>query len=151
MGYELDETDKKILRILQEDARLSFRKIAEQVDVSVVTVINRVEKMQDAGLIRGYTVDLDYNQLGYHLIAAIELVVKGKQLKKLEEELFEHPNVLAVYEITGDTDILLITKFKDRNGLGEFVVGELVERDDVEKTITHMAFDTHMERHHLEI
>lgn len=149
--YEIDELDRKILTKLQEDGRKSFREIAKEVDSTAVTVINRVNKMKDKGIIQGYTVDIDYRKIGYHVVAAIELIVKGEHLKEIEEVLFEHPNVTAVYEITGDTDILLVAKFKDRDKLGSFVVGELLDSSMVEKTITHVAFDTYRERHNIEL
>jgi Lrp/AsnC family transcriptional regulator for asnA, asnC and gidA len=149
--YEIDELDTKILTKLQEDGRESFREIANQVDSTAVTVINRVNKMKEKGIIQGYTVDIDYRKIGYPVVAAIELIVPGEHLKDLENILFQHPNVTAVYEITGDTDILLIAKFKDRDKLGSFVVGELLDSDKVEKTITHVAFDTYKERHNIDL
>lgn len=149
--YDIDELDRKILTKLQEDGRKSFREIAKEVDSTAVTVINRVDKMKDNGVIKGYTVDIDYRKLGYKIVAAIELIVKGEHLQEVEERLFEHPNVSAVYEITGDTDILLVSKFKDRDELGSFVVGDLLDSDMVDKTITHVAFDTYMERHNIDL
>lgn len=149
--HEIDELDRKILGKLQEDGRMSFREIAKQIDSTAVTVINRVDKMKEKGIVRGYTVDIDYRKIGYHIVAAIELIVKGEHLKEIEDRLFEHPNVTAVYEITGDTDILLVAKFKDRDQLGSFVVGDLLDSDMVEKTITHVAFDTYMERHNIDL
>lgn len=95
--YELDELDRKIIAKLQEDGRKSFRKIAEEVDSTAVTVINRVDKMKEAGLIRGYTVDLDYRKAGYRVVAAIEVIVKGKHLQDVKETLLQRSNVTAVY------------------------------------------------------
>ncbi|MDY6789119.1 MAG: Lrp/AsnC family transcriptional regulator [Candidatus Nanohaloarchaea archaeon] len=149
--YEIDELDRKILTKLQKDGRKSFRKIAEEVDSTAVTVINRVDQMKEAGVIKGYTVDVDYSKIGYHIVAAIEIIVKGEHLKDVEERVFNHPNVTAVYEITGDTDILLISKFKDRDQLGGFVVEYLLDSELVEKTITHVAFEAHMEKHNIDL
>ncbi|MDY6770783.1 MAG: Lrp/AsnC family transcriptional regulator [Candidatus Nanohaloarchaea archaeon] len=149
--YEIDELDRKIITKLQEDGRKSFREIASEIDSTAVTVINRVDKMKDKGIIRGYTVDIDYRKIGYHIVAAIELIVKGEHMKEIEDKLYEHPRVTAVYEITGDTDILLVAKFKDRDQLGSFVVGDLLDSNMIEKTITHVAFDTYMERHNVDL
>jgi len=149
--HEIDELDRKILTKLQEDGRKSFRAIAEDIDSTAVTVINRVDKMKDKGIIKGYTVDIDYRTIGYHIVAAIELIVKGEHLEEIEDKLYEHPRVTAVYEITGDTDILVVAKFKDRDQLGSFVVGDLLDSNMVEKTITHVAFDTYMERHNIDL
>lgn len=149
--YEMDALDRAILTNLQADGRKSFRQIAEAVGSTAVTVINRVEKMEEAGLIQGYSVDLDYRKAGYRVVAAIEVIVKGGHLQNVKEALLDRPNVTAVYEITGDTDILALAKFPDRDQLGGFVVGELLDSDMVEKTITHVAFDTYEERPNIDL
>ncbi len=149
--HDIDELDRKILTKLQEDGRKSFREIAKEVDSTAVTVINRVNKMQDSGIIQGYTAKIDYEKLGYRVVAAIEIIVRGEHLKEVEDRLNSHPNVTAVYEITGDTDVLIITKFRDRDELGAFVVEYLLDSDQVEKTITHVAFGTYGESHHIQL
>lgn len=149
--YDLDALDRSILEQLQEDGRKSFRKIADEVGSTAVTVINRVNKMEEAGLIQGYTVDLDYRKAGYRVVAAIEVIVKGTHLQDVKEALLERPNVTAVYEITGDTDILALAKFPNRDELGGFVVEDLLDSDMVEKTITHVAFDTYEEQPNIDL
>ena len=64
---ELNETDVKILKGLLEDARFSSRQIAKNVGVSVGTVLSRIKKMEEDGLIKGYSVILDHEKLGYQL------------------------------------------------------------------------------------
>lgn len=149
--HEIDELDTEILTELQNNGRKSFREIAKEVDSTAVTVINRVEKMEEKGILQGYTAKVDYRKLGYHVVAAIELIVEGEHLKEIEERLSEHPNVTSIYEITGDTDILLISKFKERQDLGSFVIDFLLESEIVEKTITHVAFDTFTEKHNIDL
>ena len=76
---ELNEIDKKILANLLEDARYSSRHIAKNVGVSVGTVLSRIRKMEDEGLIKGYSVILDHEKLGYQLTVVTEITVsKGK-------------------------------------------------------------------------
>ncbi len=149
--YKIDELDMKILTKLQENGRKSFREIAKEVDSTAVTVINRVDKMEDKGIINGYTTQIDYRKLGYHVVAAIEMVVKGDRLQDVQEKLEGHKNVTAIYKITGDTDILAIAKFKKRDELGNFVVDFLLDSNMVEKTITHVAFDTFSEKYNIEL
>lgn len=138
---EVDELDRKILNALLDDGRKSFRKVAESVDSTPATVINRVEKLQDNGVITGYSADLDYTRLGYEAIAVIEVIVKVEHAQDVEEEIAEHNNVVSVYSVTGDTDVLAVVKFEDREDLTSFIQDELLDSDKVEKTITHMAFD----------
>ena len=64
-GEGMDEIDKRILRVLEADARTSLRKIAEEVGVALGTVSNRVRRMESLGIIRGYTVLLDPDKAGW--------------------------------------------------------------------------------------
>lgn len=144
-SVEIDELDKKIINKLLDDGRMSFRKIAEAVDSTPATVINRVERLEEEDVITGYGANVDYRQLGYEGIAAIEVVIEGEYMKIVEGELAEHNNVVSVYSISGDTDILAIVKFEDRDELTGFIKDELLASDKVEKTITHMMFDVFKE------
>ena len=63
----LDDIDKKIIKVLEDDARTSLRKISELVDVSLGTVSNRVKRMEKNGIIRGYSVILDPDKIGWEL------------------------------------------------------------------------------------
>ncbi len=75
MPVELDEVDKAILRELLVDARLSFREIARRVGVSTATVANKIRRLEEAGIIKGYTAIIDPEKLGYDVTAVIEIVV----------------------------------------------------------------------------
>ena len=72
-GEGMDEIDKRILRVLEADARTSLRKIAEEVGVALGTVSNRVRRMESLGIIRGYTVLLDPDKAGWGLSVVIGL------------------------------------------------------------------------------
>ena len=72
-GEGMDEVDKRILRVLEADARTSLRKIAEEVGVALGTVSNRVRRMESLGIIRGYTVRLDPDKAGWGLSVVIGL------------------------------------------------------------------------------
>ena len=68
MTMELDQTDKKIIAVLNDNSRLPFREIAQRVGVSVATALNRVRQLEKDGVIRKYTVSLDYEKLGYDIL-----------------------------------------------------------------------------------
>jgi DNA-binding Lrp family transcriptional regulator len=142
---EIDDLDKKIINKLLDDGRMSFRKIAEAVDSTPATVINRVERLEEEDVISGYGANVDYRKLGFGGIAAIEVVIEGEFMKIVEEELAKHNNVVSVYSISGDTDILAIVKFRNREKLTSFIKDELLASEKVEKTITHMTFDVFKE------
>ncbi|MFB6076729.1 MAG: Lrp/AsnC family transcriptional regulator [Candidatus Nanohaloarchaea archaeon] len=118
---DIDDLDREILNTLMTEGRKSFRQIAEDVDSTPATVINRVERLQEEGVIRGYAADIDYRELGYEGIAAIEVILQGDDLSAVTEEIEQHDNVVTAYTITGDTDALLLVKFPDRASLTEFV------------------------------
>jgi DNA-binding Lrp family transcriptional regulator len=134
----LDETDVKILIKLLGDARLSYRKIAHEIGVSPPTVLTRVEKLEREKIIKFYSAVLDHEKLGYDLTAIIEVTaVKGK-ISEVEKHIAKLPNVCAVYDITGLTDMMIIAKFKNRKELSNFVKKDL-SMPYVERTNTHMV------------
>jgi DNA-binding Lrp family transcriptional regulator len=138
---ELNETDKKILKNLLEDARFSSRQIAKNVGVSVGTVLSRIKKMEDDGLIKGYSVILDHEKLGYELTVVTEITVSKGRLTEMENEIAKIPNVCGVYDVTGLTDAVIIAKFKSREDLGRFTK-QLLALPYIERTNTHVALTT---------
>jgi DNA-binding Lrp family transcriptional regulator len=141
MVMELNETDKKILKNLLEDARFSSRQIAKNVGVSVGTVLSRIKKMEDVGLIKGYSVILDHEKLGYELTVVTEITVSKGRLVEMENEIAKNPNVCGVYDVTGLTDAVIIAKFKSRKDLGQFTK-HLLALPYVERTNTHVVLAT---------
>ncbi|MFL6316927.1 MAG: Lrp/AsnC family transcriptional regulator [Nitrososphaeraceae archaeon] len=134
----MDETDVKILTKLLTDARLSYRKIAQEIGVSPPTVLTRVEKLERENIIKFYSAVLDHEKLGYDLTAIIEVTaVKGK-ISEVEKHIAKLSNVCAVYDITGLTDMMIIAKFKNRKELSNFVKKDL-SMPYVERTNTHVV------------
>ena len=138
---ELNETDKKILKSLLEDARFSSRQIAKNVGVSVGTVLSRIKKMEDIGIIKGYSVILDHEKLGYELTVVTEITVSKGRLVEMENEIAKNPNVCGVYDVTGLTDAVIIAKFRSREELGKFTKN-LLALPFVERTNTHVVLTT---------
>jgi DNA-binding Lrp family transcriptional regulator len=137
----MDETDKKILRNLLVDARLSARQLALKLGVSTVTILSRIKKLEKQKIIKSYTALLDHEKLGYDLTAIIEIIAKKDKIIEVEERLSKIENVCAVYDVTGSTDTLLIAKFKERGELSKFVKN-LSTIPNVENTITHLVLNT---------
>jgi DNA-binding Lrp family transcriptional regulator len=137
----LNETDKKILKSLLEDARFSSRQIAKQIGVSVGTVLSRIKKMEEKGLIKGYSAILDQEKLGYQLTVLTEITVSKGKLMEIEKEIAKNPNVCGVYDITGLTDAVIIAKFKSREELGRFTKS-LLSLPYLERTNTHVVLTT---------
>ena len=137
----LNETDLKILEVLLEDARFSSRQIAKKVGVSVGTVLSRIKKMEDEGIIKGYSVIMDHEKLGYQLTVVMEVTVSKGRLIEMENEIAKIPNVCSVYDVTGLTDAFIIAKFKTREELGRFTK-RLLALPYIERTNTHVVLTT---------
>lgn len=76
---ELDNTDQEIIKQLNQNGRKSFRQIAKELNLSVWTITNRVQKLKQTGIIKGFQLQLDYTQLGYNLKTIITLQTKDPQ------------------------------------------------------------------------
>ena len=137
----LSDTDVKILQALLEDARFSSRQIAKKVGVSVGTVLSRIKKMEEDGLIKGYSVIMNHEKLGYELTVVMEVTVSKGRLIEMEKEIAKISNVCSVYDVTGLTDAFLIAKFKTREELGKFTK-RLLALPYIERTNTHVVLTT---------
>lgn len=137
----LDGTDKKILKNLLADARLSARQIGLKLGLSTVTVISRMKRLEKEKIIREYSATIDHEKLGYAITAIIEVVAKKSKIMDIESELSRIENVCGVYDVTGNTDTMIIAKFRDRNELSGFVK-KLSTMSNVENTITHIVLNT---------
>ena len=137
----LSETDVKILQVLLEDARFSSRQIAKRVGVSVGTVLSRIKRMEEDGLIKGYSVIMNHERLGYELTVVMEVTVSKGRLIEMENEIAKISNVCSVYDVTGLTDAFIIAKFKTREELGKFTK-RLLALPYIERTNTHVVLTT---------
>jgi DNA-binding Lrp family transcriptional regulator len=136
-----DETDVKVLKALTEDARLSSRQIAKQCKISIGTVLSRIKRMEEEGIIKGYTALLDQEKLGYELTVVTEITVSKGRLLEMENEIARIPNVCCVYDLTGMSDAAIIAKFKGREELSKFTK-RLLSLPFVERTNTHVVLTT---------
>ena len=139
--FALDEIDRKLLRELLTDSKRSYRELARSIGVSAATVINHVQRLESAGVIKDYSARLDHERLGYELTVITEIVVSKGKLLETDEEIAKIPNVCAVYDITGQTDAMVVAKFKSRNKLSDFTKA-LLAMPYVERTNTHVVLTT---------
>jgi DNA-binding Lrp family transcriptional regulator len=137
---KLDDVDLEILKILSEDGTITYHAIAEQLKKSPVTIKKHVEELVKNGIIKGYGVQVDYEKLGYNIIAAIEITIsKGKMLDE-EKKISENPHVFGVYDVTGDSDALVLARFKDRKELSA-MIKDIHKSPNVERTNTHIILN----------
>ena len=137
----LDNTDEKIVNVLLEDSKLSYRQIGKKVNVSVATVMHRVKKLEKEGIVKKYTVLLDYEKLGYDVPVMIDIRVAKGKLFNVENKIATHPNVFAVYDKTGNFDATIIAKFKNRKSMDNFLK-KIQTYEFVERTETKLILKT---------
>jgi len=104
---DLDDLDRCILHSLQGDARsMSASTIADRVDVSARTVRNRIARLEERGVIRGYQLDVDYEQAGYQLHTMVICTAPISDREQIARDVLDVPGVVAVQEImTGDQNL----------------------------------------------
>tara|TARA_B100000900_G_scaffold411550_1_gene431455 strand:- start:4853 stop:5299 length:447 start_codon:yes stop_codon:yes gene_type:complete len=141
----LDDIDKKIIKVLETDARTSLRKISELVDVSLGTVSNRVKRMEKNGEIKGYSVILDPDKIGWELNVVIGLRIQKGRLIEIQEKIAKDSRVHGVYDVTGDFDSMVIARAKNRKDLDD-LSKNVLSIDGVERSITHLVLNTVKEK-----
>ena len=143
MNDFIDEKDRKILDILQENSSLSSYKISKITLIPVTTVNNRIKKLKKLGVIKKFTVDIDKSKLGFSLAAYIFLTVsleelkqEGMKIKDLMRIIRNNPLVESTDNITGDIDVVVKMHVRDINELNDYVANTLSYYNGVEKTKT---------------
>jgi DNA-binding Lrp family transcriptional regulator len=137
----LDETDRRIIEVLERDARTSLRKIAGEVGVALGTVSNRVRKMEEKGIITGYRVMLDSDRVGWGLTVVIGLRINKGLLIEIQEKIAKDPRVYGVYDVTGDFDSMVVARARDRRDLDD-LSKNLLSMDGVARSVTHLVLNT---------
>ena len=135
-----DDLDREIIRALNRNARKSFREIAKELGTSVTAVINRIKKFEESGVIKGYIPVVDIEHFGFFLIAIVALRISKGKLLEAQNKIAEDSRVMAVYDITGEWDSVLLGYFKDRHDLNDFIKG-LLSQKHVDRTITHIVLN----------
>ena len=150
MSSTIDELDIKIIGILQENSRESYRDIANKLKVAEGTVYNRVNKLKEEGVIKRFMVDVDFSKLGYELTVLVGIIVEGGHLPEIEKRISESRNVSAVYDVTGDYDAIVVAKFKTRDDLNKFIKN-LLAMPHVRRTYTMLVLNVLKEVHGVEV
>jgi len=148
MTYE--NLDVRLVNALLRDGRASLRSLGEELDVSVTTVSNHLSDLESEGVIRGYAPIVDYDALGYDVTAVIQLKVEGHALPEITDRLREQRQMISVYEVTGDYDIIAIGKFEDTDGMND-QIKELLMDADIRESNTSVVLNAVTENKRFEI
>jgi DNA-binding Lrp family transcriptional regulator len=137
----IDHLDIEILNVLQKDCRLSFNKVAAETQVSVGTAYNRVKSLEARNYVKGYTIIVDSTKMDFPLTAVIFVQAEGGHMPEVEKEIAHKSNVVAVYDITGEFDAVVVAKFRGREDLNAFIK-QLATIVHVKRTITSVSLNT---------
>lgn len=141
----LDEKDLRILRELKEDSSRSVKEIAKRLGIPRTTVQERINRMRRKGVIKGFTIKLDYSKLGKPITAFILVsFMPGPHIsqKKLAHQIAELPDVHEVHLISGEWDILIKVRGASMEEIGELVIERLRAMEGVARTVTCASFYT---------
>ena len=135
---DLDDIDRDIIRILQENAKTSYREIQDKLGISIGTIHNRITKLESSEIIEGYTLKLNNIKLGYKFTFLIRVQIDGKHTSEILESLREKPEVCSIFHTTGEQSAALICRFKEPENVHDFI-REVNEKQWVTKTISNMV------------
>ncbi|MBS1706018.1 MAG: Lrp/AsnC family transcriptional regulator [Armatimonadetes bacterium] len=136
---ELDDIDLNILRLLQEDGRTTHADLARQVGLSAPSVLQRVRKLEEMHIIKGYAALLDSERLGFSLTAFvhINLVLPEPQpVEKFRAMLVKLPEVVSCYHVSGEFDYMLEVVVEDMQAYQEFITQKLTKVAGVSRVVT---------------
>jgi DNA-binding Lrp family transcriptional regulator len=148
MTYE--NLDAYLVNELLDDGRASLRSLAEELDVSVTTVSNHLTDLEDEGVIEGYTPIVDYDEVGYDVTAIIQLKVEGGALPEITDQFRDHKQMISVYEVTGDYDVVAVGKFTDTDDMNA-LIKELLADADIKESNTSVVLNAPAENEQFEL
>ncbi len=121
IGYELDLVNRRLLRELEQDARLSIAELGRRLNLSAPAVAERMQRLERAGVIRGYRADLDPKALGFPIAVVVRVRPASRQLQKIPDIARETPEVVECHRITGEDCFFLKVHLRSMDDLEEIL------------------------------
>ncbi|WP_400210330.1 Lrp/AsnC family transcriptional regulator [Methanomethylophilus alvi] len=110
---DFDELDKRIIEMMCNSSQGSYRQLAKQMGVHPTTLIQRVKTLEAKGVIKGYRAKVDYVAMGYDYNGLVQVYTDN--IESVEKELVNIPEVAAVYDVTGEADVVVYLCCLDRD------------------------------------
>jgi len=141
-----DDTDIRILGLLQDDCRTPLARLGEQVGLSAPAVLERIKKLEAAGVVTGYHAIIDGRKIGMDVTAFIGVVTSDPDsIDRFEQQVTALANVLECHHVTGAFTFLLKVKTASTSTL-ERVITQIRSMEGVARTETTVVLSTHIER-----
>ena len=106
-GRQLDSIGWRLLKLLQENARLSFRQIGETIGLTAPAVAERVRRLEDAGILKGYHAEIDLAKVGLPVMAFVHLTTNGQQSGRFRKAVPDIPEIIECHCVTGNESYIL--------------------------------------------
>lgn len=141
----LNKEDEKLLALLQRDARASISDLARALDLSRTTVQNRLQRLTESGVIKGFTVELGESYLSNLVSAHVSIKVKQKLTARTNIELRQLSQISALYAISGEYDLIAIVQAQSTEQLSH-LLDDIGNLDGVERTNSSVILETKFKR-----
>ncbi|MBC8084268.1 MAG: AsnC family transcriptional regulator [Hymenobacter sp.] len=146
-NYELDDTDRKILDLLMRDAKMPYTEIARKVHVSGGTVHVRMARLEELGIVKGATLQIDYQKLGYGVNAFLGIyLLKSSVYGSVAEQLREIPEVVSIHFTTGAYGIFARIVCRDTQHLRDVLHDRMQLIEGIERTETLISLEETLNR-----
>jgi DNA-binding Lrp family transcriptional regulator len=142
----MDEIDRRIVALLRENARRSFKDIGDQVHLSAPAVKRRVDRLEQSGVILGYTAIIDPPAFGWHAEAFVDLYCEGRMpAEAIKRVAVREPRIVAAHTVAGEASALLHVMAEDTKDL-ELALERIRAADGVTRTVTEVVLSTLFQR-----
>jgi DNA-binding Lrp family transcriptional regulator len=142
----MDQTDQKIVALLRKDARRSFKDVGGRVGLSAPAVKRRVDRLEDDGVIRGYTAVIDPGAFGWHAEAFVDLFCEGDMPAEAIKGAVEgEPRVASAYTVAGEASAMLHLMAEDMRDL-ELALERIRSTQGIRRTVTEVVLSTLFQR-----
>lgn len=142
---QIDPYDRKLLALLQQDARLTNNELGDRVNLSPSQCSRRRQRLEDEGYIRGYRAVLDREKLGFPLVNIISVTLathNRDNARRFAELLSRLPEVQEAHALTGEMDYMIKVVTPDLRSLADFVNGVLLPHESVQHVKTAIVLET---------
>lgn len=147
MKENIDETDYKILRILLDDAKLSYQEIGEKVSLSQGAVHARVKKLENSGIILGSSIKIDVKRLGWDISAFLGIYLdKPEHYHEAKKMLMDIPEVVGINYTTGNYSMFIKLVCRDTGHLRDVLSDKIQKLPGVQRTETIISLDESLNR-----
>jgi DNA-binding Lrp family transcriptional regulator len=142
----IDDTDRRIVALLRENARRSFKDIGDRVNLSAPAVKRRVDRLEREGVILGYTAVVDNHAFGWHAEAFVDLFCEGRMPGEAIKRAAERePGVVSAHTVAGEASAMLHVMAEDTKDL-ELALERIRSTDGITRTVTEVVLSTLFQR-----